>query len=64
MTKTKNDASEFLRDLFHNCALVAFVEEARAQGTWPDCEATRQRAFALYEQELHREKNSTASHSA
>lgn len=43
---------DIISDLFHNCALVAFVEEARAQQGWPDCEATRRRAYALYEEAL------------
>jgi hypothetical protein len=37
---------------FHAIALFAFVEQAMAQGGWPDCEATRRRAYAYYEQEL------------
>jgi hypothetical protein len=39
-------------DLFHCCALTAFVAEARSAGGWPDSERTRQRAYALYEAEL------------
>lgn len=45
---------DILSDLFHGCALVAFVEQARAQRGWPDCEATRRRAYALYEAELRK----------
>lgn len=36
---------------FHACALSAFIEQARAQQGWPDAEATRQRAYQLYEDE-------------
>jgi hypothetical protein len=39
-------------DLFHCCALTAFVAEARSAGGWPDAERTRRRAYALYEAEL------------
>lgn len=46
------DSHDILDDLFHGCALAAFLEEAHAQQTWPDMEATRRRAFAYYEQEL------------
>lgn len=35
---------------FHACAFAAFVQEARKQQGWPDPEATRQRAYELYEQ--------------
>src|SRR5262245_61604190 len=41
-----------LDDLFHGCALAAFVEEARFRQGWPDVEATRRRAFRLYEAAL------------
>jgi hypothetical protein len=43
---------EITNDLFHCCALVAFVEQARLQQAWPDQAATRRRAFGLYETEL------------
>ena len=39
-------------DLFHGCALAAFVEQSRLQQDWPDREQTRQRAIRLYEQAL------------
>jgi len=48
-----------LDDLFHGCALTAFLEQAAVQQTWPDREATRKRAFSLYEEQLaarHRER--------
>ncbi len=41
-----------LDDLFQVCALTAFLEEAQAQQCWPDPEATRRRAYKLYEQAL------------
>jgi hypothetical protein len=36
-----------LDDLFHGCALAAFVEEALRTGTWPDAEATRRAAYKM-----------------
>jgi len=44
--------TDLLDDLFHRCALAAFVAEAQAASGWPDSELTRRRAYALYEQEL------------
>jgi hypothetical protein len=41
-----------LDDLFHGCALSAFVEQALRQGAWPDPEATRRAAYDLYERAL------------
>ena len=49
-------SESILRELFHNCALVAYVEEARAQGSWPDSAATRERAYLLFEREHARER--------
>jgi hypothetical protein len=46
------DLAEFLDNPFHGAALTAFVEQARSQRSWPCPEATRQRAYALYEAEL------------
>jgi hypothetical protein len=40
---------EIWNDLFHGCAWVAFLEQAHAQQGWPDKEATRRRAYELYE---------------
>lgn len=45
-----------LDDLFHACALRAFLEQAALCQAWPDEEATRKRAFAFYEEALA-EKN-------
>jgi hypothetical protein len=45
---------DILTDPFHNAALIAFVQEARACQAWPDSEATRRRAYALYEQEMQK----------
>ena len=53
MTDTATDLTE---DLFHGCAWVAFVEQARCERGWPDREATRKRAYRLYEDALA-EKN-------
>jgi len=44
-------------DLFHHCALVAFLEQAIAEQGWPDPEMTRQRAYRMYEAALAK-KNS------
>ena len=41
-----------LGDLFHACALVAYLEEAQACQGWPESELTKRRAYALYEAEL------------
>lgn len=40
------------KELFHQCALVAYVDEARRQAQWPDSESVRRRAYRLYESEL------------
>jgi len=39
-------------NLFHCCALVAFVEVARDCGGWPDSKAVKLRAYLLYEEKL------------
>jgi hypothetical protein len=45
-----------LEDLFHWAAFVAYLEEASACRGWPEAEAVKRRAYAIYEEEL-REKN-------
>lgn len=45
-------SDDILTDPFHSAALIAFVEEARATGGWPESEATRRRATEIYEREL------------
>lgn len=47
-----DDLAEFLDNPFHGAALTAFVEQARSQQSWPCPEATRRRAYSLYEAEL------------
>jgi hypothetical protein len=47
-----NESNDILDDLFHGCALMAFLEQVDATGMCPDAEATRRRAFALYETAL------------
>jgi hypothetical protein len=47
---------DILDDLFHGCAVQAYIDEARAAQGWPDSEATRQRAYRYYEEALA-EKN-------
>jgi hypothetical protein len=53
MSTTDDD---ILNDLFHACALQAFIAQAIAQGGPPDQDATRKRAFRYYEEALA-EKN-------
>jgi hypothetical protein len=43
-------------DLFQRCALTAYLDQAAEQQDWPDSEATKQRAYRLYEDALA-EKN-------
>ncbi|MEQ8694152.1 MAG: hypothetical protein RIC85_02350 [Gammaproteobacteria bacterium] len=47
-----------LGDLFHQCGLHAFLIESRRCRDWPDSEATRRLAYALYEMALA-EKNAS-----
>jgi hypothetical protein len=49
-------AHDPLDDLFHACALRAFVERARIEQRWPDADDTRRLAYSHYEQALA-EKN-------
>ena len=51
-----NDDDSILDDLFHGCALWAYVEQACIEQGWPDSEATRRRAYRLYEEAIA-EKN-------
>jgi hypothetical protein len=41
-----------LDDIFHACALRAFIEQSRIDQNWPNPEATRCRAYSLYEEAL------------
>lgn len=43
---------DILDDPFHGAAFAAFVEQAALTGGPPEMEATRRRAFELYEQHL------------
>lgn len=44
---------DILDDLFHGCAVAAFVEVWRETGCFPpDSEAVRKRAYRYYEEEL------------
>jgi hypothetical protein len=52
-----DDLAEFLDNPFHGAALIAFVEQARLQQSWPCSEATRKRAYSLYEAELAAKPN-------
>jgi hypothetical protein len=44
--------TDILDDLFHGCALHAFVERAQVEQGWPDTEATRRLAYRLYEDQI------------
>lgn len=37
-------------DIFHNCALRAYVDEAKIAQGWPDSDKVRQRAYRYYEE--------------
>lgn len=47
-----SNKENILDDLFHACALRAFVEQSHLCQGWPDPEATRQLAYSLYEEAL------------
>ena len=49
-------ANNILDDLFHGCALAAFVDQAVIDQGPPDPESTRRRAYDYYEEAL-RAKN-------
>jgi hypothetical protein len=53
MSSEQNDIFD---DLFHGCALAAYLDQAAIVQGWPDQEATRRVAFDLYEDAL-RAKN-------
>ncbi len=46
------DLDEILDDVFHGCAVAAYVELAAECGGVPDAEVTRRRAFRYYEDAL------------
>lgn len=39
-------------DLFHGCAIAAFIDQAIEERGPPDMEATRRRAYQLYEEAM------------
>lgn len=43
---------DVLDDLFHFCALRAYLEQAAIEGGMPNMESTRRRAYELYETAL------------
>jgi hypothetical protein len=48
-----DELDDILDSIFHGCAVAAWIDEAAASGQWPpDSEATRQRAYRYYEEEL------------
>ena len=46
------DFDDIMDDMFHSCALTAYIEEATKSGGPPDAELTRRRAFQLFEAAL------------
>ena len=56
MTADELQPDDFWDDMFHACALQAFIAQAIEQGGQPNQEATRKRAFHYYEKALA-EKN-------
>jgi hypothetical protein len=52
-----DEPDDLLDDLFLGCALTAYLEQAQIQQGWPDSEATRRRAYRLYEDALAIPKN-------
>jgi hypothetical protein len=55
---------DFLDDLFLGCAVAAFIEEARRSQGPPDSEATRQRAYRMYEEALAERSRGPGSRAA
>jgi hypothetical protein len=48
-----DDAFDILDDLFHGCALAAWLDQAAEEGAWPpDSVATKHRAYRYYEEAL------------
>lgn len=47
-------SDDLLDDLFHGCALAAFIERAAIEQALPHPDTTRQLAYRLYEAELAR----------
>jgi hypothetical protein len=43
---------DILDDLFHGCALIAYIDQALEEQGPPDCERTRRRAYRYYEEAL------------
>lgn len=48
----KREEESILDDLFHGCALTAFVERAIVERGWPEPKATNALACRLYEDAL------------
>ena len=49
MTATDDD---ILDSLFHGCALAAYLDQAAVEHGFPDSQATKRRAYHLYEDAL------------
>jgi hypothetical protein len=56
-TTTDHLDDDIFDDLFQGCALAAYLDQTKIQGSWPpDSEATRRLAYRYYEEALA-EKN-------
>jgi len=55
------DTDTILDDLFHGCALMAFMEEFATTNCLPDSDRTKWRAYAHYEASLATANASSAT---
>lgn len=55
---------DILDDLFHGCALQAWLEQAALEGRMPCESATRRRAFQFYEEALRMKQPAAQSNAA
>lgn len=53
---------EIFDDLFHGCALAAFLEQAALQQGPPCPEQTRRRAYRLFEEALEEKSGRSGTH--
>jgi len=56
-----DDYDEILDGIFHGCALAAYLDQAEVEQGWPSSEATRRRAYQLYEDSLRARKQAIPS---
>ncbi len=56
-----DDLDEILDSVWHGCAVAAYIDQMAEGSRWPpDSEATKQRAFAYYEEELAKKNRAKA----